>query len=81
MADEAYRYPTHRRLTDGTNIMTNSSGHPDWIYVNITSLSGQVMYQGVLRKDEAYSEIPFLLDRAREFARDYITEHPDREPI
>lgn len=81
MTDEQYRFPAHRRLSDGVTIMTNESGHPDWIYVNITSSAGAVIYQGTMRTDEAFSEIPFQLDRAREFARAYFAKYPEREPI
>lgn len=67
---------TRRRLSDGITIETRpiTVGHPpqkmdDWISVMIMGPVGYFLCQSTMRIDEALVEIPFLLDRAREFER------------
>lgn len=43
----------------------------DWVHVSISSLVGQPLYTGTMRLWEALAEIPYQIDRAREFDRDY----------
>lgn len=77
-----------RRLNDGVNIRvqpilvsTHNSEQPheqkemaDWISVNIYSAVGHPMYSGVMRSWEALGEIPYQLDRARDFEREFTSE-------
>lgn len=64
----AYR-ETFRKLSDGVSIRTSPSSLRGWIRVNILSPEGYYLHDALIPIDEAFGEIPFVLDRARHFDR------------
>ena len=63
---------SQRRLNDGVFIRVSEvKDMPDWVYVSITAANGPSMYMGAMRIIEALCEIPYQLDRARDYEREY----------
>lgn len=61
---------TRRRLHDGVTITTGPVlDLDDWISVRISAVDGSYYYSSQVPVSEAFAEIPFQLDRARECMR------------
>lgn len=62
----------NRALSDGVRISTMKiEGMPEWIMVRINEYNGGYMFSGFMRISEALTEIPFQLDRARDYYREW----------
>lgn len=64
-------HDTHRRLSDGVTISTGGSGVEGWVSVRVMTFEGILIYNGCIPAAEAFTEIPFMLDRARAFQKAY----------
>lgn len=75
MESEGRKYlwhETNRRLSDGIRIrVTPVTNLPDWINVSVNSEEGYFLFQGMMRLWESVTELPYQLDRAREFDREF----------
>lgn len=71
---------SHRRLHDGITIDVQDAKTPTpdgdrWVHVRVSSINGATLYSGQMPLVSALVEIPYQVDRAREFERDYNQQH------